>query len=194
MEEQELMNRFHSLFEDTQPILQNMYKGFVGQKPALLKEAKSKFREIWKSRLPAVEKILEHKDKNEVEKKFITLLPHLQRVGLAIDSLVDKMEIKVETNVLFSQKALDELKQLMIGVGAEFTDVKDYCMTKNPALKEQIRLDMEKIRKMIDDFEIIHQDRLITGVCVPQASYLYVDMMDSLKRMAKELATFADKA
>jgi Na+/phosphate symporter len=82
----------------------------------------------------------------------------------------------------------------MVAVGVEFTDVKDYCMTKNPILKEQIKVDMENIRKLIDDFEIIHQNRLITGVCMPQASYLYIDMTDSLKRIAKELAVFADKA
>jgi Na+/phosphate symporter len=95
---------------------------------------------------------------------------------------------------LFSQKALDEIKQLMVAVGTEFTDVKDYCMTKNPVLKEQIRTDMEKIRKMIYEFEMVHQNRLITGVCMPKASYLYIDMTDSLKRMAKELGDFAEKA
>jgi Na+/phosphate symporter len=194
MEEQELTKRFCNLFDQTLPILTNIYKGFAGQKLNLLKESRSKFREIWKNRLPAVEKLIEDKDKNEVEKKFVTLLPHLQRVALAIDNLVDKMEIKVETHALFSQKALDEIKQLMVAVGAEFTDVKDYCMTKNPVLKEQIRADMEKVRKMIDDFEMVHQNRLITGVCMPKASYLYIDMTDSLKRMAKELGAFADKA
>ena len=193
MEEQELTNRFCSLFDETLPILTNIYKGFAGQKINLLQESKSKFREIWKNRLPAVEKLIEDKDKKDVEKKFVSLLPHLQRVALAIDNLVDKMEIKVETNALFSQKALDEIKQLMLAVGAEFTDVKDYCMTKNPILKEQIRMDMEKVRKMIDDCEMVHQNRLITGVCMPKASYLYIDMTDSLKRMAKELGAFADK-
>lgn len=194
MEDQELTNRFCSLFEETLPILTNIYKGFAGQKINLLKESRSKFREIWKNRLPAVEKLIEDKDKNEVEKRFVTLLPHLQRVALAIDNLLDKMEIKVETHALFSQKALDEIKQLMVAVGTEFTDVKDYCMTKNPVLKEQIRVDMEKVRKMIDDFEMVHQNRLITGVCMPKASYLYIDMTDSLKRMAKELGAFAEKA
>ena len=67
-------------------------------------------------------------------------------------------------------------------------------MTKNPALNEKIRADMEKVRKMADDFDIIHQNRLITGVCMPKASFLYIDMTDSLKRMAKELGAFADKA
>ncbi|HNQ46821.1 MAG TPA: hypothetical protein PK125_02940 [Syntrophorhabdus sp.] len=194
MEEQELTNRFCSLFEETLPILTNIYKGFAGQKINLLKESRSKFREVWKNRLPAVEKLIGDTEKNEVEKKFVALLPHLQRVALAIDNLVDKMEIKVETHILFSQKALDEIKQLMVAVGTEFTDVKDYCMTKNPVLKEQIRTDMEKIRKMIYEFEMVHQNRLITGVCMPKASYLYIDMTDSLKRMAKELGDFAEKA
>jgi len=193
MEEQELTSRYCSLFEETLPILTTIYNGFAGQKLNLLKESRSKFRGVWKNRLPVVEKLVEDKDKNEVEKSFVGALPHLQRVALAIDNLIDKMEVKIETRTLFSQKALDEIKQFMVAVGAEFTDVKDYCMTKNPILKEQIRVDVEKIRKMIDEFEMIHQNRLITGVCMPQASYLYIDMIDSLKRMAKELAVFADK-
>jgi len=193
MEEQELTSRYCSLFEETLPILTTIYNGFAGQKLNLLKESRSKFRGVWKNRLPAVEKLVEDKDKNEVEKSFVGALPHLQRVALAIDNLIDKMEVKIETRTLFSQKALDEINQFMVAVGAEFTDVKDYCMTKNPILKEQIRVDVEKIRKMIDEFEMIHQNRLITGVCMPQASYLYIDMTDSLKRMAKELAVFADK-
>jgi phosphate:Na+ symporter len=194
MDERELTNKFCSIFEETLPILNAIYKGFVSHKINVLRESRLKFREVLKKQLPFSQKLIEDKDKDEIEKKYVNLVPHLQRVALAIDNLVDKMEIKVETRLLFSQKALDEIKQLMVAVGVEFTDVKDYCMTKNPILKEQIKVDMENIRKLIDDFEIIHQNRLITGVCMPQASYLYIDMTDSLKRIAKELAVFADKA
>jgi len=102
------------------------------------------------------------------------------------------MEIKVESNVLFTDKALDEIKQLMVAVGAEFTDVKDFCFTRNPVLKKQIESDLDKVTKMIDEFDHVHQNRLITGVCMPQASYLYIDMTDSLKRMSRELAAFAN--
>jgi Na+/phosphate symporter len=193
MEERELTNQFCGLFDETLPILTAIYKGFVSQKLPALKESRTKFREILKNRLPFMEKLVGDKEKDEVEQKYINLVPHLQRVALALDNLVDKMEIRVETRVLFSQKALDEIKHLMMAVGTEFTDVRDYCITKNPILKEQIRVDMEKIRKLIDDYEIIHQNRLITGVCMPQASYLYIDMTDSLKRIAKELSVFADK-
>jgi len=194
MEEREITERMCNLFEETVPILNNIYRGFVGQKINLLRESRAKFRESLKERLPGVEMIVEDKAKSEAEKKFVIALPHLQRVALALDSLLDKMEIKVESNVLFTDKALDELKQLMVAVGAEFTDVKDYCFTRNPVLKKQIEADMEKVTKLVDEFDLIHQNRLITGVCMPQASYLYIDMTDSLKRMARELAAFADKA
>jgi Na+/phosphate symporter len=194
MEEREITDRINKLFEETVPILHNIYKGFAFQKIDLLKESQLKFRESLKKRLPGIEKLVEDKDKDEVEKRFVIALPHLQRVALALDNLVDKMEAKVKNNVLFNQKALDEIKQIMVAVGAEFTDVKDYCMTKNPHLKKQIRTDIEKVAKMIDDFDVIHQNRLISGVCAPQASYLYIDMTDSLKRMARELLAFSDKA
>ncbi len=71
--------------------------------------------------------------------------------------------------------------------------MKDYFTTRNPVIKDKIRSDTEKVREMIDEFDIVHQNRLITGICMPQASYLYIDMTDSLKRMAKELAALADK-
>lgn len=194
MEERRITDKVNKLFDETVPILHNIYKGFAFEKISLLKESQSKFRESLKKWLPGMEKLVEEKDKNEAEKRFLTALPHLQRVALALDNLVEKMETKIKNNVLFNQKALDEIKQIMVAVGEEFTDVKDYYTTKNPNLKERIRDDMEKVAKMIDDFDLIHQNRLITGVCVPQASYLYIDMTDSLKRMAKELYTFADKA
>jgi Na+/phosphate symporter len=194
MEEREITDRVSKLFEETVPILHNIYRGFVGQKINLLKESKLAFRESLKKQLPEIHKLVEDKDKNEAEKRFVIALPHLQRIALALDNLVEKMETKVEANILFTQKALDEIKQIMVAVEAEFTDVKDYCMTKNPILKTQIQADLEKVGKIIDDFDTVHQNRIITGVCMPKASYLYIDMTDSLKRMARELAAFADKA
>jgi Na+/phosphate symporter len=193
MDERELTNNFCNLFEERLPILTSIYKGFAGQKVNVLREARVKFRDNLKNRLPFTQKLVEDKEKDVVETKYINLVPHLQRVALALDNLISKMEIKIETRVLFTQKAIDEIRHLMMAVGKEFTDLKDYCMTKNPILKEQVRADMEEIRKLIDEYEIIHQNRLITGVCMPQASYLYIDMTDSLKRMAKELSVFAEK-
>ncbi|MCX8110761.1 MAG: hypothetical protein N3D15_05885 [Syntrophorhabdaceae bacterium] len=192
MEAQEITNRYCSLFDEVVPILTTIYKGFVSQKINLLKESRAKLREVWKSRLPAVEEIVGDKEKNEAEKRFVAALPHLQRVALAIDNLIDRMETKIQADVLFSPKAIEEIKQLMLAVGAEFTDVKSYCMTKSQSDKDNIKADFERVWKMSSEFEITHQNRLIIGVCMPKASYLYIDITDSLKRIAKELAEFSE--
>jgi Na+/phosphate symporter len=194
MEQQEITERVHRLLEETVPVLRNIYRGFVNERIDLLKESRVQFGELVKKRVPGIEKLTQDRDKTEAVKKFITALPHLQRVGLAIHNLIDKMEIKADKKVLFSPKASDEMKQLMEAVGAVYNDVKDYYLTKNPILREQIQVDIEKVRQLADDFDLVHRNRLITGVCIPQASYLYVDMTDSLKRIARELARFSDKA
>ena len=192
MDEREITERICKLFEDTVPVLHTIYKGFMGQKLNLLKESRTKFRESLIATLPGVEKIIEDTDKNAAEQMFLKALPHFQRIALALDNLVDKMEIKVESNILFTDKALDEIKQLMIAVAAEFVDVKDYASTRNPVLKKQIEDNLHKVTNLINEFDSVHQNRLISGVCMPQASYLYIDMTDSLKRMSRELSAFAE--
>ena len=191
MEERDITERICKLFEDTVPVLHNIYKGFMGQKLNLLKESRAKFRESLVAVRPNVELIISDKDKSEAEQWFVKALPHLQRIALALDNLLDKMEAKVESNILFTDKALDEIKQLMVAVAAEFMDVKDYCATRNSILKKQIELNLDKVTNLINEFDSVHQNRLITGVCMPQASYLYIDMTDSLKRMSRELSAFA---
>ena len=193
MEERELLQRFHEILEVSLPVIENAYKGFITQKPALLKESKEKFKEILTSKLSYVEKIVGDKEKDEFEKKFVVLLPSFQMVGLAIQNVISNMEIKVEANILFSQKGLDEIKDLLAASFELVRDVRDYTVTKNPHLLTKIKEVKEKIIKTINEFSNVHENRLITGVCMPKASFLYLDITDSIKRIARGLVDFAEK-
>lgn len=193
MEERELLQRFHEILEVSLPVIENAYKGFITQKPALLKESKEKFKEILTSKLSYVEKIVGDKEKDEFEKKFVVLLPSFQMVGLAIQNVISNMEIKVEANILFSQKGLDEIKDLLAASFELVRDVRDYTVTKNPHLLTKIKECKERIVRMTNEFANVHQNRLITGVCMPKASFLYLDITDSIKRIARGLVDFAEK-
>jgi len=194
MEAQDITKIYVNMFDEVIPLLTSIYKGFVSQKIELLKESRTKLRDVWKRHLPETEQIIGEKEKTEAEKRFIVALPHLQRVALAIDNLIDKMETKIRADVLFSPKAIEEIKQLMLSIGTEFNDVKAYCVNKSEENKKKVKEDLEKVWKLASDFEITHQNRLILGVCMPKASYLYIDITDSLKRIARELAEFAEYA
>ncbi|OPY77176.1 MAG: hypothetical protein A4E64_01200 [Syntrophorhabdus sp. PtaU1.Bin058] len=193
MEERELLQPFHEVLEATLPVIENAYKGFITLKPALLKESKDKFKEILASKLSYVERIVGDKEKDEFEKKFVVLLPTFQMVGLAIQNVLSNMEIKVEAHILFSQKGLDEIKELLAASHELVRDVRDYTFTKNPHLLAKIRERKEKTIGIINDFAIVHQNRLITGVCMPKASFIYLDITDSIKKIARGLADFAEK-
>ena len=146
-----------------------------------------------KSRAASIQKIIEEKDKTEAQKQYLALIPSFQTIGLALENLISKMETKVELKILFSEKALAEIKELYTILEEQFRNTKDYIATKNPVLKAEIKAGWEKIFKLIDEYAIIHQNRLITGVCVPQASYLYLDIVDSIKRISRGLIDFAEK-
>ncbi len=192
MEAHEITKTYIDLFDEVIPLLPSIYKGFVSQKIELLKEARTKLRGIWKKHLPETEHIIGEREKTEAEKRFIIALPHLQRVALAIDNLIDRMETKIQADVLFSPKAIEEIKQLMLAIGTEFNDVKNYCANTTEENKKKVKEDLDKVWKLASNFEITHQNRLIIGVCMPKASYLYIDITDSLKRIARELAEFAE--
>jgi Na+/phosphate symporter len=193
MEEKRLVEKFNDEFVKVIPILDSIKKGFLTQNLAIVKENKEQFRTMLKSRAAAILKIIEEKDKTEVQKQYLNLIPAFQTIGLALENLFSKMETKVELKVLFSEKALSEIKELYTILEKQFRDAKDYIATKNPVLKAEIKAGWEQVFKTIDEYAVIHQGRLIQGVCMPQASYLYLDIVDSIKRISRGLIDFVEK-
>jgi len=193
MEEKELMQGFHGTFEVITPILENVYKGFVANNPTLIKKCLSDFQNTLNAKLPIVEKIITAKDKDQIEKKFVNLILAFQPIALAIDNLIAKMLVKAEAKILFSEKGTKEIKVLLHITYGQFRDTKDYIQTQNPNLKNEVAVAKEKLVDLVTDYDVVHQNRLITGICMPKASYLYIDITDSLKRIARGLADFIEK-
>jgi len=193
MEERQLRERFVNLFTETMPIMQNIKKGFLAENLETVRENRIAFKEIVKKRVPAVQKIIDYPEKTEQQKQFLILLPSFQMIGVALENLIDKMETKLQLKILFSEKAIAEIKELYTILEKQFRDIKDYVSTGNPTLKAEVKADWEKIYKLIDEYAVFHQNRLITGVCVPQASYLYLDIVDSIKRTSRGLLDFIEK-
>jgi len=193
MEEQELTQRFHGTFDAVLPILENVYRGFFASNSALLKECLSGFEDMLTANLPFVEKIITEKEKDPIEKKYINLILSLQVIALALDNLITKMLVKAESGILFSEKATKEIKSLLDITYSQFKDTKDYVLTKNPHLKQNVLTAKEKLIDLVTDYDVVHQNRLITGICMPKASYLYIDMTSSLKRIARGIADFTEK-
>ncbi|MBA4418704.1 MAG: hypothetical protein C0392_12470 [Syntrophus sp. (in: bacteria)] len=193
MEEKRLTKMLSDVFNESLPILRHARKGFSTDNKVLLNESIVKFRELLKSRTTYAETITKKKEKNEEELKYMSMVIPLQAAALAIENVMEKMAIKAEAKIPFTEKALKDIDSLLLIVYTQLTDAKDYVITGNPHLKANIRKNMDEIKKLADEYELVHQNRLITGVCIPKASYLYIDITDSLKRAARAFVQFSEK-
>ena len=193
MEEREMTQRFHGLFNDILSLMEDIEKGFFSQNAKLVKDTHEKFRELLKFRATQVEKIMGDKEKDEAEMKYVSLIVPFQTVALGMENLIDRMETKLGSDILFSEKALKEIRELFQIMAGQVKDTRDYVITKNPHLDDLIKKGREEMGRLADNYALIHEERLITGCCMPRASYLYIDLTDSLKRIAKGLVEFAER-
>jgi Na+/phosphate symporter len=193
MEEKRLNKMLSGVFDETLPILRHARKGFITDNKTLVNESMTKFRDLLKARVKSAEAIIKKEDKSEDEIKYVSMIIPLQTAALAIENVIEKMAIKAEAKIPFTEKALKEIDSLLGIVYAQLTDAKDFVTTGNPHLKANIRKHQEEIKKLADEYDLVHQNRMITGVCIPKASYIYIDITDSLKRGARALVQFSEK-
>jgi Na+/phosphate symporter len=193
MEEKALNQRLHEMFKEMLLVLESMKQGFLAENQTTLTEAETKHTRILTSNLPFTEELVKKGIKNEVEEKYLNLLPHLQLMAVIIRNLINEKKRKIESNLLFTDKAIDEIKGLYTLMQTQFQDATDYILTRNPHLKKHIRTEMENLSRMAEDYVAAHQIRLITGVCMPKASYSYIAIVDLIKGVSRELNSFCEE-
>jgi hypothetical protein len=125
--------------------------------------------------------------------KTVVLFPgRLERVGDLLESILRACRIKSRDGIPFSDKAnkeLDKLFGLLIEVLSNFRDA---ILTRNKALLEAIVEDEHRLGKMIVDFRLAHEDRLVEGLCSPRASSLYLDVSESIREANRHLKEMSE--
>lgn len=193
MEEKELTQWLYGMFDATIPVIEDIENGFLTQNQTMIQQGEAKFVEILSSNLSFAEKIITEGKKNEVDRKFLSLLVPLQEIALAVRSLAAKKKTILMRDVVFSVKAITEITELLALVKTQIRNTRDLILTGNPLLKESIQSGMEKIIEMAGKYTLMHEERLTTGVCMPKASYLYLGIVGSIKKVARELVSFSER-
>jgi Na+/phosphate symporter len=193
MEEKELIQKLHTMFKEMSLVLETAKKGFLTGNQTILKEAETKLTTILASNLPFTEEVVKKKTKDEVEKKYLNLLPDLQLMAGIIRNLINEKKRTIESGLLFTDKAINEINGLYTLMQTQFKDATDHLLTKNVHLKMHIRTGMEEVSERAADYVAMHQTRLITGECMPKASYSYIAIVDLIKWVSRELTSFSEK-
>ncbi len=193
MEEKELDQRLNEMFKEMVEVLETAKQGFLVENQTTLTEAERRLTRMLTSNLPFTESVVRKETKDPVEKKYLNLLPHLQLMAGMIRNLINEEKRKIESTLLFTDKAMTEIKEISTLMQTQFQDATDYLLTKNPRLKMHVRTGMEHLLEKAEDYVTAHEKRLIEGVCVPKSSYAYVAIVDLIKRVSMELSNFSEK-
>jgi len=193
MEEKELNQKLYDMFKEMLLVLEDAKVGFFTQNQTILTEAETKLTAILTSNLPFTEDLVKKERKTDAEKKYLNLLPQLQLMAVNIRNLINEKKKKIESHLLFTDKAMNEIRELYTLLQGQFQDATDYILTKNFHLRMHIKTGMESLFKKADEYVTGHETRLITGLCMPKASYSYIAIVDSMKTASRELASFSEK-
>lgn len=160
---------------------------------ALLEQAQKEYSSGLKTSLPLAEKIIKKPDKTALDRRFVECIPILQKIGIALDALVNSVSVKVRSETGFSERALTEVSDIMQLTANLATDTRDVVLTGNRDFQRYVSDKAKKIWEAVEEYDLGHQHRLLIGTCSPKASFLYLDMTRSLRRIAGELATLSEK-
>jgi len=152
-----------------------------------MKETVKDFYASLKFSLPLVTEVMARAEKSATDKRVIGIVPTLQQMGIATEDLVTAVQVAVEADVAFTDKALAEISEVMSLLKDLARDTNDVFTTGNRDFCRYVLSLAQRVQERITECSLEHQGRLLTGACTPKASFVYLDIINSIKRIAQEL-------
>jgi Na+/phosphate symporter len=177
--------------EDLVRMLELTYEGFIRHRRAALDEADALAAKVHEFEKTFAERVIHQGRDKEGSKLLLALVGHVERVGDCIEAVVRTVRCKIQEGTLFSDKAVQELTQIFDATKDLLRNVKDAVVTGNLILLEHVVTCSDRVSETAAEFSTQHQERLISGICQPKHSSLYLDLVDNLRTScwhAREMA------
>ncbi len=181
---------------DVQTMLDLTFQAFIKNKENLLEDTNSIMEKIDDQVIELAVKVpvLELEEKEEIT-KILSVINSLESMKYNVIKVMNQTSTKVYDGILFTEKAVGELKILFSSVIDLVNDLNDVLITENQVLIQHIFDQVKDIEKKSKNYATEHEERLVVGQCLPKSSTLYLLILDSLrdiiwyiKSISKELA------
>ncbi len=133
--------------------------------------------------------------KSEAEKQAFQhleiILGHLGEINASLASLADPIQKKIKGGVLFSDKAVTQSNYLFDQHGGMIRSLLDIVKTDNECLKNYVKSEARNLVQASGDYATEHQDRLIEGLCTPQAAPIFLAIMEAMRALGQTEAAIA---
>jgi len=113
----------------------------------------------------------------------------LERLGVIADNIGGckaPIEQKIRGGVLFSDKAVTQANFLFDQHTGIIRSVKDIFKTDNDFLKKYVLEEGRKLGQACLSFATEHEERMIEGLCLPQAAPIFLALLDRMGAIAQQ--------
>jgi len=186
----------HDTTHETCEFIAIMQTAFIYNSLKPLQENRPKAEGYWKEMDSLSTVIKEASLDDEAVKPYVPVPGHLSIIWKNLNKLCDLIDKKINEKVLFSDKAVNETIYLFQRLVEILRPTADIILARNTFLSKYIQESQANIEKMGDEYATLHENRLITGECLPVASSIYVNMLEAIKSIAwhtKEIAVILGK-
>ncbi|MBM4273298.1 MAG: hypothetical protein FJ134_02395 [Deltaproteobacteria bacterium] len=114
-----------------------------------------------------------------------SILHQLQLISENIGGLADPIQRKIKDGILFSDKAVTQTNFLFSLHAGMLRSVLDTLTTDNDFLKKYMAQEGENLIKACSDFATEHEDRMIEGLCLPQAAPIFLTILDRMRAIGQ---------
>lgn len=115
----------------------------------------------------------------------------LKRIGDMLESVLRCARIKEEKKIPFSDAASQELEQMFSELHEMVVDLREAFRNPTKELLDSVESRAATLSTMVDQFRTAHWERLETGKCLPEASSMYRDILDSVRLAGEYLEKMA---
>lgn len=110
-----------------------------------------------------------------------SILTHLNIIAGTFAGLADPLDKKIKGGVLFSDKAVSQTNFLFDQLTGLLRSLVDIILTENEFLKKYAVEESQKLTRACMSFATEHEDRLIEGLCTPQAAPIFLAVLDRVQ-------------
>jgi len=109
---------------------------------------------------------------------YADIVGDLELIGDYCKDILERIQIKIEEKLLFSEEAVAEYAELYKKSEMALSEVVNALSQGSPSLVKEVLKNEEHIDKLVDEYRKRHNQRLVKGLCAPFACNMYLNMLD----------------
>jgi Na+/phosphate symporter len=188
----ELVHQMHTMGTKTAECLALLQKAFIYSDRDSLDHCSAQLSAI-RAGVPEISKKIADTVRQDQTKGVYADIPNrLLRICDQLEILVGMLRIKIDENILFSDRAITELSFLSQSLFEILNAATDLVLVKNPILIRYVQESEAMVGKTTAEYATRHEERLIEGLCLPVSSSVYLKILETLKGIAREAKSIAE--